>query len=191
MSRRRNQSKRPSKNQMTLWSNRRNLFKERARSRRVRRLPTGCSIANWNRTATGAKLLTTASSGSRVRPRTATGGHIPTAGGFIPTRGGPGCPKSHLGGRLITTGDGSACGASAGFGCRAMNGRRPGSRGEQARITSVGRRCRRKRVSIGGAASAIGRTIITISAPTSMPSFRITNSARGASGSRWCRSSAM
>jgi hypothetical protein len=160
--------------------------------KRVRRLPTALSIGSWNGTAPGAKPPITVTSGSRARQRNhATGGHILTAGGSIRTPVGHGCPTSHLDGRLITTGDGSACAVSAGFGCPVKNGHRLGSRGERARITSVGPRCRRKRALIGRAASVIGRTIITISVPTSTRLFRAMNSGRGASSARWFRSSAM
>ena len=140
----------------------------------------------------GGKHRTTAMSGNRARPRQrAVGGPTQMAAGSIPMLAGPGCRKSHSVGPPITTADGRGCTVSAGSGCPAMNGRRPGSRGERARITSAGRRCRPKRASIVAAASGTGRIIITTSDPTNTPSCRQMNSLRSASDASWFQPSAM
>ena len=151
-----------------------------------RRLPTARSIGNWNHSAPGAKRRTTVTSGNRAKRRNpATGVPTPKATGFTPTPAGLGSRMSLSAGRLTITGAGCGCAESVGFGCREMNGRRPGFRGEPAGTMSAGRRCRRKRASIAAVASIIGRTIITISVPTNMRLCRTTNSVRHMSGAPW------
>jgi hypothetical protein len=150
-----------------------------------RLLPTECFIGNWNRTARGAKRLTMVTSGNRARRKNhATGVRTQRAVGSIAMRVGPGFPTSLSAGRLTIMDAGSGCAGSVGFGYREMNGRRPGCRGERAKIMSAGRRCRRKRASIAAVASMRGRTAITISVPTSMHLFRTTNLATNMSGGR-------
>jgi len=177
------------------WKNRlrrRKLFDNLATLRkRVRRRPTVLFIGSWSRTAPGAKLRITVTSGSRARLRIAAGGHTPTAVGSTRMSVGPGSPKSHLDGRLIIMDGGCACAGSAGCGCRVKNGRRPGSRGGRARITSAGLHCRRRRALIANGVSGIGRTITTISDRISTRLCRTMNSGRSAFSARSFRSSAI
>jgi hypothetical protein len=134
----------------------------------------------------GGKRQITATSGNRARRKNhATGVRTQRAAGCIATRVGPGSPMSRSGGPLITMGAGSGSAGSVGFGCREMNGRRPGFPGERARIMSAGPHCHRKPASIAAVASMRGPIAITTSVPISMPLFRTTNLATNMSGARW------
>ncbi len=121
----------------------------------------------------------------------AVGGPTRMVAGFIPTRAGPGFRKSRLVGRLIITDAGHGCAGSVGFGSRAINGRQRGFPGARVTTTSVGRRCRRRRVSISGPAFATGRTIIMMLARTSIVLSRAGSSARRECSRRFCRQNAM
>lgn len=89
-----------------------------------------------SRTAPGGRLLIMATSGNRSRRSVrAIGVLTPMGAGPTPTLVGRGFPRSRSVGRLITTAAGRACGMSAGSGCRAMNGRPPGSLGGKVMST--------------------------------------------------------
>jgi hypothetical protein len=157
----------------------------------ARLFPTILSTPSSIPTANGARPPITVTSGSRARPTArAVGVPTPTATGFIPTPDGPGFRKNRLAGPRFTTDAGHACAISDGSGFRAMNGRRRGFHGVKATTTSAGRRCRRKRASIGAPAFIIGPTTIMTSARSNTASLRRTNSARRASKAPSCRPSA-
>ncbi len=118
--------------------------------------------------AIGARPPITVTSGNPARRNRSPGDPILRATGFTPTPAGLGSRKSRSVGRRITTDVGRACAILAGFGCRAMNGRRRGFPGARVMTTSVGHRCRRKRASIAGPASTIGQTVITTSVRTNI-----------------------
>ena len=151
--------------------------------KRARPLLTAPFIANSSLTARGAKRPSTVSSGNRAKPRNrVVGGRTPKDAGFIRTLAGPGSLTSHLAGPPIITGVGRGCVASAGSGFPVKNGRRPGFPGEQATTMSAGRPCRPKRASIVAAASIIGPTTITRSAPISTLSCAEATSVQRRSG---------
>ena len=110
--------------------------------------------------------------------------------GFIPTPVGPGFQTNRSAGQLTITGVGRGFVLSAGFGCRATNGPRPGFRGAKAAIMLVGHRCPQKPVSIAGAAFTIGPTIITTLDPINMSSSLRDNSGKSESNAQSCPSNA-
>src|ERR1700731_1603741 len=137
--------------------------------------------------ARGWRQVITATFGSRAKPKArGVGVRTPTVAGFTPMLAGPGFPKSHSAGPPITTDVGRACAESAGFGFRAINGRRLGFPGGRATITLVGRPCRRKRDLISRPASTIGRITITTWVRTNIVLSRPENSARSGSSPRLC-----
>ena len=157
----------------------------------ARRVPTTLSIPSSIATAIGARLPITVSFFNRARrSNRAAGARIPTAAGFTPTLVGHGFRKNPSDGRRIITDGGHVCATSAGSGCRAMNGRRPGSHGARAMSTSAGRRSRPKRASIAAPAFTIGRTIIMTSGRINIPSSKQDSSARRELGAQLFQSSA-
>lgn len=161
--------------------------------RPMRRSHTTHFTVSLSRTAPGGRLPITATFGNRSRRSVRAIGALTAMGaGPTPTLVGRGFRKSRSVGRLITTAAGRVCGMSAGFGCRGMNGRPPGSLGGRVMSTSAGPLCRRKRISIGIAGFRNGLTAIMISMQTNTFSCRIKRSARSnwsAKPSRWSRTS--
>src|SRR5205807_4067693 len=119
------------------------------------------STPNSNRTAIGSTRAITATCIARVKRPAVTGGLTRMVTGFTLTRVGPGFQTNRSVGRLIITAAGRGFAVSAGFGCRATNGRRRGSRGAKAAIMLDGPRYRQKHASITEAVSTTGLTTTT------------------------------
>src|SRR6266404_9454141 len=146
---------------------------------------------NSSLTAIGSRPAITAMSFTRAKLKVRVGGLIPTAAGSTPTPVGHGFRKNRSVGPPITTDAGRVCAELAGFGSPEINGRRPGFRGARAPITSVGRRCRPKRVSINAPAFAIGLTVITTLVRTNIVLSQVANLARREWSKRSYRRNAM
>ncbi len=108
----------------------------------LRSIPEQTSMPRWRRTGLGWMWVPTGVAGIRLAWKR-TGGPTARATGNTPTAVGTGKAMSRGRGLVIIMVRGSMIHRLGGFGFRTSNGRRPGFRGARARVTLVGRRCRR------------------------------------------------